>query len=229
MNPPVPDETTHFFLRGQPLFRNVSDEALTFLGEGCEQVHAPRGDILCHKGEPAPGLFCVLSGKVKLAVLSAEGNERVLDIVQVGGMFGAALMFLDQPCPLMAQALEDSHLMRIGRERIEKALVRFPDLALALLGGMAMRLQALIRDVEACCLESARQRVRNYLLAMAVPLDYNRGRLDLPASKAVVASSLNLTPETFSRELHRLVDASVIRVERRRIWIDDLGALESSV
>jgi len=221
------DETTRFILRGQPLFRKVSEAALGFLGQGCEQIHAPKGEILCHKGEPAPGLFCVLSGKVKLAVLSAEGNERVLEIVQVGGMFGAALMFLDQPCPLLAQTLEDSRLMRIGREHIEAALVRFPDLALALLGGMSIRLQSLVRDVEACCLESAQQRVRNYLLAMAIPVDYNRGRLDLPASKAVVASSLNLTPETFSRELHRLVEASVIRVERRCIWIDDLGALRS--
>ena len=49
--------------------------------------------------------------------------------------------------------------------------------------------------------------------------------LRLPASKGVIASRLNLTPEHFSRILHELTDAGLIRVEGRSFFILDVDGL----
>jgi hypothetical protein len=43
----------------------------------------------------------------------------------------------------------------------------------------------------------------------------------LAVSKATVASRLSLTPEYFSRVLHELEGAGLIRIERRQIRIPD--------
>jgi CRP-like cAMP-binding protein len=55
----------------------------------------------------------------------------------------------------------------------------------------------------------------------------DRAQVVLPVSKAVVASSLNLTPETFSRELHELARQGLIQVDRRTVHIPSLNQLRA--
>ncbi len=50
----------------------------------------------------------------------------------------------------------------------------------------------------------------------------------LPAGKAVVASRLNLTPETFSRELRNLSRDGVISVERCTVLVHDTANLRAA-
>mgnify|MGYP006164983605 CR=1 FL=1 len=63
------------------------------------------------------------------------------------------------------------------------------------------------------------QRVIGYLLQVAdsdVPSE-----IALPTSKQVIASRLNLTPETLSRIFHDLSDAGLISVQGKRITLHD--------
>jgi CRP-like cAMP-binding protein len=46
-------------------------------------------------------------------------------------------------------------------------------------------------------------------------------------SKSMIASILNITPETFSRALSRLEHQEIIRVDRRSIHIPDLDRLRA--
>jgi CRP-like cAMP-binding protein len=52
------------------------------------------------------------------------------------------------------------------------------------------------------------------------------GRVTLPAQKSLIASRLNLTPEYFSRILHDLSTAGLLRVEGRDIEILDPEGLQ---
>jgi CRP-like cAMP-binding protein len=170
-----------------------------------------------------------LSGRIKLSILSADGSERVLEIVLPGQTFAEAAAFLDQACPLHAEALSDTRLVFIEMGRLRQAITRWPEVATAMLTIIAQRTLALISDLEACCLHSAAQRVAGLLLrdAVADPLRPDHGTLTLPAAKTVVASQLNLTAETFSRELHGLAHRGLIAVHRREITIPSLRALRS--
>ncbi|MFO1371539.1 MAG: helix-turn-helix domain-containing protein, partial [Candidatus Competibacteraceae bacterium] len=48
---------------------------------------------------------------------------------------------------------------------------------------------------------------------------------ELPASKHIIASRLNLTPETLSRILHSLSESGLIAVKGRRIAVLDMARL----
>lgn len=222
-------------LETMPGFAAIPADGLRYLAGGCYQRTAARGQVLCERGQALDGFHVLLHGRVKLSLLTSGGAERVLDIVLPGRTFGESAAFLSHPCPLHAEALMDSRLIFVDLERVRGAIAHWPEVAHLMLAVVARRAQRLITDLEACCLHSAAQRVAAMLLRDAETdgQEPDSGRLELPAAKTVVASSLNLSAETFSRELHGLVRRGLIEVERRTIRIPSLerlrrlGGLES--
>jgi CRP-like cAMP-binding protein len=208
-------------------------EQLRFLAGSCFRRHAAKGQVVCDKGARMSGFFALREGRVKLAILSADGGERVVQIAVPGETFGEALGLLDRPLPVYAQALCDSELLFFGAEGIRAAAMRWPTLSLRFLEQACSRAHALYRDLEACCLHSARQRVAGYLLdrlaCVGAQGKGGGGRVALPAGKAVIASQLNLTPETLSRELRNLSSDGVISVQRGIVTILSPEALTLAV
>ena len=221
-------EKTCLGLLGQaPGFPDLPAEAMRFIAGGCHRRTAARDQLLYEKGETLTGFFVLLDGRVKLAVLSEDGGERVLDIVLPGRTFAESAALLGRPCPLYAQALAPSRLLFVELARMQAAMERWPVVALAVLRLVAERNQRLVHDLEACCLHSASQRLAGYLLREAASdADApDTATVVLPAAKTVVASSLHLSAETFSRELHGLAHRGLVHVERRAIRIPSLTRL----
>lgn len=210
-------------------FESLPAQAMSHIAGGCHLRTATRDLMLYEKGETLSGFYVLLEGRVKLAVLSADGAERVLDIVLPGHSFAESAALLGCPCPLYAQALTSCRLLFVKLERLREAIGRWPAVAFAMLHLVAARNQRLTLDLEACCLQSAAQRLVAYLLREAVTEEArpDMGVVTLPAAKTVVASSLNVSAETFSRELHGLAHRGLLTVERREICIPSLGGLRA--
>jgi len=230
MNAADREKTCLDLLAKAPGFPALPPDATRFIAGGCHQRTAARDQLLYEKGESLTGFFLLLDGRVKLAVLSADGAERVLNIVLPGRTFGESAALLGRPCPLYAQALANSRLLFVQMDRVRAAIERWPAAAFAMLTLVAERNQYLIQDMEACCLHSAAQRLSNYLLREAVSDSDapDAGSVTLPAAKTVVASRLNLSAETFSRELHALAHRGLVSVARREIAIPSLTRLRAS-
>ena len=52
-------------------------------------------------------MHVVVYGRIKLSFVSASGMEKVVDIISPGESFGEAVMFLEKPHVVTAQALAD--------------------------------------------------------------------------------------------------------------------------
>lgn len=222
-----PKIKTQAFLSSLPLFKEVAPVELDRIAAGTTELHVPRGDMLFNKGDPCVGFHLVIYGQVKLAFISPQGSEKVVEIVGPGFSFGEALMFMEKPYIVMAQTLADSLLLHVSKQVVFDEIERNPAFARKMLAGLSRRLHGLINDVEAYSLQSGTQRVIGYLLrqdqdlaAVSAP-----NSVMLPTSKAIVASRLNLTPEHFSRILHELADRGLISVDGREVKILDLSKL----
>jgi CRP/FNR family transcriptional regulator, dissimilatory nitrate respiration regulator len=226
---PNPRIKTQAFLATLPLFKELAPGEIDRIAEATTELHVPRGEILFNKGDPCVGFHLVIYGQVKLAFISPQGSEKVVEIVGPGLSFGEALMFMEKPYIVMAQTLADSMLLHVSREAVFAELERDPKFARKMLAGLSRRLHGLIADVESYSLQSGTQRVIGYLLRQdeeqaATNAPY---AVKLPTSKAVVASRLNLTPEHFSRVLHDLANAGLIRIEGREVSILDVAKLRA--
>jgi CRP-like cAMP-binding protein len=177
-------------------------------------------------GEPCEEFHICVTGQVKLYAVSPAGAEKVIDLIAPGQSFAEALMFTGRPYIISAQALTDTLLLTVKKQAVEGEIALDPRFALRMLAGISRRLHGLVHDVEAYALHSGMQRVIGYLLR---DVDADNGdapvTVSLPVSKATIASRLSLTPEYFSRVLHELEAAGLVRIDKRDIHILDAQAL----
>ena len=212
-------------LANLPLFRQLSAEEIDNLAVGTREQKVLKNEFLFQKGEPSHGFFVIAYGLIKLAFPSPNGAEKVVEIIGAGQSFGEAVMFMEKPFPVYAQALADSLLLHIAKPVIFSAIDHDPTLARKMLAGLSIRLHGLIQDVEAYSLRSGTQRLIGFLLEQPQTATDGGVEIALPASKTVIASRLNLTPETLSRILHTLSEQSLISVHGRVIVAHDIERL----
>lgn len=210
-----------------PLFNSLAPEELARIARGTREIHAAKGDILFHKGDPCNGFHLLVYGQIKLAFTSSQGSEKVVEIISQGQSFGEAVMFMEKPYIVFAQTLSDSLLLHISKSAVFEELQRDHNLCRKMLAGMAMRLHQLMNDVESYSLHSGKQRIIGYLLRELPEDSLNAVNVSitLPTNKGIIASRLNLTQEHFSRILHELTDLKLIVVEGRKIHIPNVARL----
>jgi len=215
------------FIANLPMFSEMSSEELDRVAAATLPVHVRKGESIFHCGDSCTGFHVVVYGQVKLGFTSPLGVEKVVEIVRPGQSFGEALMFLDEPYIVFAQALSDSLLLHVAKQAVFAELARDPRFSRRMLSGLSRRLHGLVRDVEAYTLRSGQERVIGYLLADVadVPGDGNPAETQLTPGKNVIASRLNMTPEHFSRILHELAARGLIEVNGKAVRIPDVERL----
>ena len=210
-----------------PLFNGLVPEEIARVARSTYEINAQKGEMIFHRGDACSGFYVLVYGQVKLAFSSAQGNEKIVDVVQQGQSFGEANMFLEKPHVVFAQTLSDSLLLHVSKASIFDELERDYVFARKLLAGMSMRLHQLITDVESYSLHSGKERIIAYLLAELDQSQLNATDvvIELSVNKGVIASRLNLTQEHFSRILHELTDLGLIAVEGKKIRIPSVQKL----
>lgn len=214
------------YLSVLPLFSDLSPDELRQLAEGCRLQRLGRGETVFRAGERCQEFHVVVTGQVKLFVLSPQGQEKVVELVGPGQSFGEAIMFTGRPYILNAQSLADTLLLTVSQQAVFGEIERDHRFALRMLAGLSRRLHGLVHDVEAYALQSGVQRVVGYLLRELPPDEPGASHtVSLAVSKATLASRLSMTPEYFSRVLHELQSQGLIDVDGRDIRISDAGRL----
>jgi len=214
-------------LSRQPLFRNLGQDELAQLAAGSRELRPHKNEILFRKGDMPEGLHVLVMGQVKLSIPSAQGTEKVVHMFESASTFGEAMVFLDRPYPVTAQATQDSMLILVGKKELLGAMEASPMLCRKMLASLSMRLHELLDDMETCTLRSSAQRVVCFLSNLTPPGLPDTYEIQLPASKQTIASQLNLAPETLSRVLGHLVSSGYIQVKGRTITVLNAPALRN--
>jgi CRP/FNR family transcriptional regulator, dissimilatory nitrate respiration regulator len=210
-------------LKGIPLFAGLDEDELCALVSLSRMRECQRGELLFSDGERAEGFFIVITGKVKVYKLSAEGKERILHVVHSGGTFAEAAIFGNGLYPAYAEPLQPSRLLFIPKTSFLALLETNSRIAINIIAGLSRFLRQFAQQIEELTFKDVPSRLARYLLDLA------RGKrvtLELPISKSQLASNLGTVSETLSRTLRKLSDDDIIRVEGRRVEIIDLERLE---
>ncbi len=188
------------------------------------------GEILFEQEQPAHELFLLDSGRIKLARVSPDGHEKIIDLVSPGGTFAEAVMFSkERTYPVTASALGDSRVLCIDAAIYSDILHQSTDACFAILAQMSRRLHGHIREIDRLTLHNATFRVVAYLLDQLPSTHLGSAELKLGTPKHVIASRLSITPETLSRTFARLGREGYLSMHDDRILIDDVGRLRKLI
>jgi CRP/FNR family transcriptional regulator len=166
--------------------------------------------LIFRENEPCPGVFVVGQGQVRVFKTGSGGKEHILHIVGPGGTFAEVAAIGGFPLPASAAALKKSTCVLLPLEPFQRALVEDHELCLGIMTSMTVWVRRLVTLMEDVTLRDAAGRLARFLLDLAKTKNAADGIVRLPGMKRHVASHLNLTGETFSRTLRRMIEAELI-------------------
>ncbi len=212
-----------------PFFSTLSDEEIKPLKAIGRERRCSKGEVIFIEGQEARGFFLVISGRVKIYKLSADGREQILKLADPAETIAEAAVFAGNVYPASAQALEPSLLLFFPKDDFQHLLQTHPRLSQGIIRDFARRLRHFASLVEDLSLKDVASRLARFLLseAQAGGLRSTAGiQIKLKISRRELASRLGTVPETLSRSLNRLSSAGVIKVKGRELTILDRKALE---
>jgi len=207
------------------VFRGLGPAEVAPLARSARLHNYARGAMVFHRGERPQGLLLVAEGTLKVAVRGANGEQKVIALVEEGQICASALAFLDRPSALEASALTPVTIVSIPANAVFAAMQTDAELARRVVEHLSHRVLSLVDEVEGITLRSGLQRLAHYVEALAHERGNGSHAVRLPATKTLIAAQLGIAKETLSRLLHELVEKGVISVARRELYILDHAGL----
>jgi len=211
------------------LFSDLSDEAFQRIAEHSHVLELKAGQNLFEQGQPVTDFFYLAEGQVKLTRLSAEGDEKVIEIINAGGSFAEAAIFGKfSGYPVNCFMIRKSIIFKINAAAYIHELRSSIDSCFSVMMTISQRTHRLLSEIDRLTLHNAMHRLSVYLLT---GVDAKEGlvEVELIAPKHVIASRLSVKPETLSRTFKRLVEHGCITMKEKHIIIKDVKAFRKLV
>lgn len=209
-------------LRSLSLFARADEADLQSLAAVAFPRRLSKGQVLFTEGERSEHLFVVTSGRLKVLVSSARGDELVLSVLGSGDALGELSVLDGADRSASAVALDDVALWCVPAEGVRALLNRSPAVALAVaeeLAGQVRRLTGAAADL--VFLDLPRR------LAKLLVSDHGgHGPGVSSLAQAEVAAQLGVTRQSLNRALQRLQDRGWVQVHRAAVEVLDRAALE---
>lgn len=220
------DESLASLLASMPILVGLAPRSIARLAAAARLQKYGRRSPVFDRGSEPTGLFFVVSGGVKLVAMGADNRSRVVELFERGRMFGEIGVFTGKRYRTWTEAIELTTLIHVDASAVLATVNGDHELTRRMLASVTARMQRLIDSIGVASPATADVRVAAYLLELAGDTSTAEApSLTLPASKGTIASLLNLSQESLSRTLRRLMDAGVLRVTGRRIRICDRDKL----
>ena len=128
-------------LEAVELLKNLSPEQLSRIATIAQEVkHAP-GKTILEPHQPLDALYVIVDGSIDLSQ-----HGEVLHTARQNEVLGAWALFDDDPMPVTATAVEDTRLLRIGRDDFYDLLSDNVEITAAVFSTLVKRFRKLVEQ-----------------------------------------------------------------------------------
>lgn len=129
-------------LEGVELMGNLTPEQLARIAAIAQEVKYPPGKVVVEPGKPLDSLYVIIDGAVEL---SRNGENLV--VARQNDVLGAWALFDEaDPLPVRAKTLEDTRLLRIGRDDFYDLLSDNSEITSAIFATLVRRFRKLVEQ-----------------------------------------------------------------------------------
>lgn len=221
-------EETKQCLKDLIVFQNLDPEELELLCKNSYAKLYEKDEVIFFENDSVKKLYFLVNGKVKLSMLSAEGKEKVLTILQEGDIFGELSLFDEDPHPLTAEVMDDARLLIIPWNEMEKLITERPSLAIKIIEALSKKTRLLTSQVRELVFQDAAGRLASLLSRLAE--DFGREIeagtvIDLVLTHQEIANLIGSSRVTVTKLINKFIDEGMITIKKRKIIIIDFESL----
>jgi CRP-like cAMP-binding protein len=203
-------------LKRSLIFSGLNDRDLNALSMLVVSHRFKAGEYVFWEGDAAAHFYVVSSGRVKVLKHSSLGREFVVAFFGPGEVFGEVAVFEERPYPASAQAVSDTELLGIGKDRFLAFLSGHPEVSLRIINMLGGRFRDAQNRLNALAGERAEKRVARTLLMLSSKLGQS-----LPFTRQEIADMSGTTIETTIRVMSRMKSGGIIRSHRGKTDVLD--------
>ncbi len=140
---------------------------LSRAGDGSTTLQCQKHQVLFAQGDTANAVFYIMDGWVKLTVISPEGKEAVVAILESGDFFGEACIAGQLLCSATATTMDSATIVRIDRVTMNRVLQNEPAFSELFMSHLVSRNVRIQDDLVDQLFNSAEKRLARTLLLLA--------------------------------------------------------------
>lgn len=211
-------------LKDLTVFSKLKPDELELVCKSSYEKHYQKGGIIFFENDAHGGLYLLVSGRVKLTMLSPDGKEKVLNILQEGDIMGEISFFDLDPHPITAEAIEDTRLLIIPREKLEEIITEKPGLALKIIESLAKKTRLLTSQVRELVFHDAAGRmaslIRRFLDDFGFEVSSGK-MIDIILTHKEIANLIGSSRVTVTKIINNFIDQGIIKMYKRKIVVLD--------
>jgi CRP-like cAMP-binding protein len=171
-------------------------------------------------------MFIVVSGSLKVSVLSGEGKEISFVVLRQGDYFGELSMIDGRRRSATVTAIESSELLVLGHAEYQRLLREHPHIATEFLTRMILTLANRIRATDELYQDSVfldvSSRLAKFLLSASID-DSNSGPgqrlMDVRLSQYELGTLVNASRESVNKQLRDWEEQGIVNVDKGKITL----------
>ncbi len=179
--------------------------------------YKPTENIFC-EGDTPNYYYQIISGEVKLNNYNEEGKEFIQNFLSEGQSCGEAILFIDKPYPMNAEAVTDCSILRLHKSAFFKLLHQSPKLCMEVSSFLSQRLY--YKFIMMLNISS-----QNPTIRLKGLMDYLKSFQDderpysfmIPLTRQQMASLTGICVETAIRTIKHMERDKILKIENRKI------------
>ena len=225
-------ENETIYLKQVPLFAGLADEDIRELMAVARKRTFRSGEVIFHRDDPGQVLYVIKEGKVKISLVSPEGQEIVLAVLGKGECFGEFTILDELPRSADAITLEKVECYTLQRSDFHNAIAKNPKIAIQVLQVLTKRLRINDQMVEDLIFLDVYGRVAKKLLELGETHGEkveNGTRINVRLTQQELASMVGASRESVNKVLGYFTDKNFISTDKHRITLHRINELKRRI
>jgi CRP/FNR family cyclic AMP-dependent transcriptional regulator len=147
-------------------FQGLPDDALARLAEAARVRSFRKNSYLYTSGEIGSEIYCILSGRVRLLLTSAMGQEYAITDSEAGSWLGGEFLSGDNPARLDVQINETAAVLTLPRTLVLEIADQHPQVFKQLFSDYMVRLSGVMTLLQGMAFYPLRARLAGWLIEL---------------------------------------------------------------
>src|SRR6266849_4572632 len=226
-----PDKETTYF-KQVSIFADLPEEDIHALTSVAKRRAFRAGEVIFHRDDPGQVLYMIKDGKVKICIISPDGQEISLAVFGKGECFGEFALLDGLPRSADAVAMEKVECYTLQRSDFHNAIMKNPKIAIKVMEALIKRLRTTDEMVEDLIFLDVYGRVAKKLLELsdAHGVKTEDGvRIDVRLTQQELASMVGASRESVNKVMGYFTDKDFISTDKHRITLHRIADLKRRI